>query len=71
MTLGADDGDGIGSINGGSDEIQCTYTFTAPAQAGEVVQNTVTGSVQSQSGNIDADQDDATITTVDPAPTPP
>ena len=70
MTLGADDGDGIGSINGGSDEIQCTYTVTAPAQAGEVVQNTVTGSVQSQSGNIDADQDDATITTVDPTPTP-
>ena len=70
MTLGADDGDGIGSINGGSDEIQCTYTVTAPAQAGEVVQNTVTGSVQSQSGNIDADQDDATITTIDATPTP-
>ncbi|MCH8815318.1 MAG: hypothetical protein IH957_09530 [Chloroflexi bacterium] len=71
LTLGADDGDGPGLIDGGSDEIQCTYTVTAPELGGEVVQNTITGSVQSASGDIDADQDGAMVTTIEPStPTP-
>ncbi|MFQ5472076.1 MAG: glycosyl hydrolase family 18 protein [Dehalococcoidia bacterium] len=71
LALGPDDGDGPGLIDGGSDEIQCTYTVTAPELAGEVVQNTITGSVQAESGDIDADQDNAKVTTIDPStPTP-
>jgi hypothetical protein len=62
-TLAADDGDGIGSFDGGPDESQCVFTATAPLESGEVVTNTITVVVQDAEGNADADSDDATIRT--------
>ncbi len=68
LVLGPDDGDGPGLINAGSDEIQCIFTVTAPDDVGVVVINTITGTVESAAGDIDADQDNAAITTIE-APT--
>jgi len=65
LVLGADDGDGPGVIDSGSDEIQCVFTVNAPDDVGVVVVNIITGTVESADGNIDADQDDATITTIE------
>ena len=62
--LQPDDGDGPGVIDGGADEVQCTYTATAPESPDVSITNVVTGSVQSTGGQTAADQDDATITTV-------
>jgi len=61
--LAPDDGDGIGVIDGGADEIQCTFIGTAPADSGASVTNVITAVVEDEDGNQDADQDGATITT--------
>ncbi len=58
--LGADDGDGPGVIDGGSDQIQCTFTVTADNDAGTTV-NTVIGTVENDTGGTDSDQDNATV----------
>lgn len=60
--LAADDGDGVGAFNGGADEIQCTFTQTAPSTPGTSVTNTVTVVVSDDNGNSRADQDGAKIT---------
>jgi uncharacterized repeat protein (TIGR01451 family) len=54
---------GPGVLDGGADEIQCTYTETAPAESGVLVTDKVTGTVQDGGGNTASDHDDATITT--------
>ena len=61
--LAPDDGDGDGVINGGADEIQCTYKQTAPNSSGQVVTNTVEGKVEDEDGNVATDHDDTKITT--------
>jgi hypothetical protein len=61
-TLAADDGDGTGALDGGDDEVQCTYTQTAPETSGQLVTNTVTVVVADDSGNADADQDPTKFT---------
>jgi hypothetical protein len=61
--LAPDDGDGTGVIDGGADEIQCTITVTAPDSSGVPVLNTVAVIVEDEVGNVDSDQDGATITT--------
>lgn len=65
LVLGPDDGDGPGLIDSGSDELQCLFTVDAPSDVGVVVINTITGTVESADGDIDADQDDAAITTIE------
>jgi hypothetical protein len=65
LVLGVDTGDGPGTIDGGSDEIQCIFTVNAPDDVGVVVINTITGTVESAGGDIDADQDNAAITTIE------
>lgn len=62
-TVAADTGDGIGVFDGGADEVQCTFTETAPETSGETVSNTITVVVADDSGRSDADQDGAKITT--------
>ena len=61
--LAPDDGDGAGVINGGADQIQCTFTDNAPDESGEVVTNTVTGTVRDENGNVASDSDDTKVTT--------
>lgn len=63
LILQADDGDGPGAIDGGSDAIQCIYTATAPDEVGVAITNVITASVQSED-EVAADQDDAKVTTV-------
>lgn len=65
LILQPDDGDGEGLIDGGSDEIQCTYTATAPEGPGVSVTNIFTGTVQAEDGESAADQDPTTITTIE------
>jgi hypothetical protein len=61
--LAPDDGDGPGVINGGADQVQCTFKVTAPDEAGEVVINTVEGTVKDEEGNTASDSDDTRVTT--------
>jgi uncharacterized repeat protein (TIGR01451 family) len=61
--LAPDDGDGDGVINGGADEIQCTFTINAPNSSGQSVTNTITGTVEDEDGNVATDSDDTKITT--------
>ncbi|GAG52740.1 unnamed protein product, partial [marine sediment metagenome] len=56
-----DDGDGPGSMNGGLDEITCTFVQTAPSSDGASVTNTVTVQVEG-SASTEA-SDSATVTT--------
>ncbi|MBI2912736.1 MAG: hypothetical protein HYY03_02310 [Chloroflexi bacterium] len=72
QTLKADDGDGP-QLDGGPDEVQCTFTAKAPSQSGETVKNTITGTIKDAQGNEASDEDDATITTAvagSPSPSP-
>lgn len=62
QTLAADDGDG-NALDGGADEIQCTFTEDAPAGSGEVVADTITVVVEDADGNAASDTDPAKITT--------
>ncbi len=62
QTLAADDGDGNG-LDGGADEIQCTFTETAPGGSGEEVTDIITVVVQDADGNQASDTDPAKITT--------
>jgi hypothetical protein len=64
--LAPDDGDaeeGPGSFDAGADEIQCTFTATAPAESGVGVTDRVTGTAEDADGNTASDFDDASITT--------
>jgi len=61
--LAPDDGDGPGVIDGGADEVQCTFVETAPGDAGVQVTDTVTATVTDGVGHDASDHDDATITT--------
>jgi len=58
--LGADDGDGPDAINGGSDQVQCSFTATAPDEPGSIT-NTVTGTVEDDTGGSDSEQDVTTV----------
>jgi len=74
QTLKADDGDGP-QLNGGPDEVRCTFTKKAPSDFGKTVKDTITGTVKDAKGNEASDQDDATITTAveasaSPSPSP-
>jgi hypothetical protein len=60
--LSSDDGDGPGNIDGGSDQVQCTFTVTVNGNSGDVIVNTATGVVEDLSGSTDADQDNTTVT---------
>ncbi len=62
QTLAADDGDG-GALDGGPDEVQCTFTKTAPAASGVEVPDIITVVVQDADGNEASDADPAKITT--------
>ena len=62
QTLAADDGDG-NALDGGADEIQCTFTETAPADPDEVVTDIITVVVEDADGNEASDTDPAKITT--------
>ncbi|HUF52558.1 MAG TPA: glycosyl hydrolase family 18 protein [Dehalococcoidia bacterium] len=61
LVLAPDDGDGQ-SLNGGADEIQCTFTGTAPSQSGSIIVSTTAGSVTDESGGSASDSDTAQIT---------
>jgi uncharacterized repeat protein (TIGR01451 family) len=61
--LAPDDGDGDGVINGGADEIQCTYEQTAPDEPEETITNTVEGTVRDENGNTASDSDNTQVTT--------
>ena len=63
VELDPDDGDGSGEQDGGLDQVQCTFTATAPSGSGETVTDIVTGVVEDENGNVDTDQDSATIIT--------
>ncbi len=62
QTLAADDGDG-NALDGGADEIQCTFTETAPAGSGVEVTDIITVVVQDADSNEASDTDPAKITT--------
>ncbi len=62
QTLAADDGDGNG-LDGGADEIQCTFTMDAPAGSGVPVTDIITVVVEDADGNEASDSDPAKITT--------
>lgn len=62
QTLAADDGDG-NALDGGPDEIQCTFTEAAPADSGEEVPDIITVVVQDADSNEASDTDPAKITT--------
>ena len=75
QTLEADDGDGAGSMNGGPDEVTCTFQALAPSASDVSVTDIVTVEVMDRQENTASGQDDATITTVPanvlgPTPTP-
>jgi uncharacterized repeat protein (TIGR01451 family) len=64
--LGADDGDNLvdpEQIDGGGDQIQCTYTVTAPGDSGVVLQPVVTVTIGDDIGNTTSDSDGAQVTT--------
>lgn len=63
LKLAADDGDGPGLLDSGPDEVQCTFSQTAPTTSGETVQDVVTVVVEDAGGNVDSDQDVAKVTT--------
>ena len=75
QTLEADDGDGAGSMNGGPDEVTCTFQALAPSAGDISVTDVVTVEAMDRQENTVSGQDDATITTVPqsvlgPTPTP-
>jgi hypothetical protein len=75
QTLAADDGDGPDAMNGGPDEITCTFEAQAPAAGDSVVTDVVTVDAEDDQGNPASDDDDATIRTLPtevlgPTPTP-
>jgi hypothetical protein len=61
-TLGPDDGDGA-DLDGGADQIQCTFTAKAPAASGKTVEDTITLKVKDEQGTSATDSDGASITT--------
>ncbi len=61
-TLGPDDGDGA-DLDGGADQIQCTFTAKAPTSSGKTVKDTITLQVKDEEGKSATDSDDASITT--------
>ena len=65
LTLAPDDGDAgtVGDLDGGPDELKCTFTATAPAESGESVESVITVTVRDEDGNVDADLDATTVTT--------
>lgn len=63
LILQPDDGDGEGLIDGGADEVQCTYTATASDEVGVEITNTLTGTIQSEDETA-SDEDGTTVTTV-------
>ena len=62
--LAADNGDGAGSLDGGPDQVQCTFTAVAPAELGQALTDVITVVVQDVEGNEATAQDVATITTI-------
>jgi uncharacterized repeat protein (TIGR01451 family) len=75
QTLEADDGDGAGTMNGGPDEVTCTFQAQAPSTGDTSVTDIVTVEVMDSQENTVSGQDDATVTTVPeavlgPTPTP-
>jgi uncharacterized repeat protein (TIGR01451 family) len=75
QTLEADDGDGAGSMNGGPDELTCTFEAQAPSTEETTVTDIVTVEVTDEQENTASDQDDAAIRTLaeevlGPTPTP-
>ncbi|KKL15084.1 hypothetical protein LCGC14_2509140, partial [marine sediment metagenome] len=74
QTLAPDDGDGPGSMNGGPDEITCTFQAQAPSTPETAVTDVITVEVVDEQENTADDSDDATIRTLPqevlPAPTP-
>lgn len=60
--LAPDDGDGVGFINGGADEIQCVITVTVDGDPGDEFTNDVTVVVEDESGNSDSDIDSTKVT---------
>ena len=73
QTLAPDDGDGPGSMDGGPDEITCTFEAQAPSTADTAVTDVVTVEAEDEQENPASDHDDATIRTpvVAPAVLPP
>ncbi|MDO8611616.1 MAG: hypothetical protein Q7R32_02190 [Dehalococcoidia bacterium] len=75
QTLAADDGDGAGSMNGGPDEVTCTFKAQAPSTEETTVTDIVTVEVMDEQENTASGQDDAAIRTLPedvlgPTPTP-
>jgi hypothetical protein len=64
--LAADDGDaalGPGHLDGGADEIYCTFVEPAPDTSGTTLTDTVTATVEDDSGTTGFDTDGTTVTT--------
>jgi hypothetical protein len=64
LVLAADSGDGPDNIDGGSDVVQCTFTATAPDEAGVEITNEFTGTIESEDDSISA-SDPTTVTTAE------
>jgi len=60
-TLDANDGDGELGFDGGSDQVTCTFTGTAPDPFTEPVTNQTVVTAEDEDGNSDSDSDGATI----------
>jgi hypothetical protein len=62
VSLAADDGDGSGSINGGPDQLQCTFTKKAPSGSGIQIIHVITATVQTAGGSTAFHADSTTVT---------
>ncbi len=64
--LAADDGDaslGFGNLDGGADEIYCTFVEAAPSDSGVTLTDNIIVKVEDDNGHTATDTDDATVTT--------